>query len=307
MITYKNIKSKRQWKATTGLCSDKFHRLCKVFGACYINTYGLSLSEIEVNLRTEFLLKTYEDCLFFVLFQMKNGLTYDSLGLLINTDSSNAQRNYEKYLSILESALESLSAMPKRSFKNISEFESYLQEKEIIIDATEHATQRPEENEAQKEVYSGKKKLLGGIPHTYKELIISNKNRQILYISKTYKGKQHDYSLLKQEFPAQISWFDKFIVHLDLGFIGFADLYPCKKLHIPVKKKRAAKGNKNELNETQKKHNKEEASQRIFVEHSIGGMKRYKILVHRNRLKNKKIINQTIGVCAALWNFNLQP
>jgi len=142
--------------------------------------------------------------------------------------------------------------------------------------------------------------------HTHKELIISNKKRRILYISKTYKGKQHDFGLLKQEFPAQILWFEKFIVHLDLGFIGFADLYPCKELHIPIKKKRATKENKNELNDTQKKHNKEESSQRIYVEHSIGGMKRYRILVHRNRLKNKNIINQTIGVCAALWNFNLQ-
>ena len=161
MLTYTNIKSERQWKATTGLSSDKFHRLCKVFSTCYENKYGLSLSEIEVNVRGEFLLKTYEDCLFFVLFQMKNGLTYDSLGLLINTDGSNAQRNYERYLSILESALETLSVMPKRSFKNISEFELYLQnEEEIILDVTEHATQRPDGYEAQKEVYSGKKSII---------------------------------------------------------------------------------------------------------------------------------------------------
>jgi len=158
MLSYTNIKSERQWRATTGLCSDKFHRLCKVFSTCYENRYGLSLSKVEENLRNQFLLKTNEDCLFFVLFQMKNGLTYDSLGLLINTDSSNAQRNYEKYLSILEVALEALGAMPKRSFKNITEFESYLQkEAEIILDVTEHSTQRPDGNEAQKEVYSGKK------------------------------------------------------------------------------------------------------------------------------------------------------
>ena len=137
-------------------------------------------------------------------------------------------------------------------------------------------------------------------------MIISNKKRRILYISKTYKGKEHDYSLLKQEFPPQIAWFKTFTVHLDLGFIGFNDLYPCKELHIPIKKQRATKGNKNELNDVQKKHNKEEASQRIYVEHSIGGMKRYRVLVNRNRLKNKDIINQTIGVCAALWNFSLE-
>ena len=138
-------------------------------------------------------------------------------------------------------------------------------------------------------------------------MIISNKKRRILYISETYTGKEHDYSLLKQEFPPKIAWFNKFIIHLDLGFQGFADLYPCKKLNIPIKKLRAVKGNKNELNKEQKEFNKELAQQRIYVEHAIGGMKRYRILVNRNRLKNKKIINQTIGVCAALWNYSIEP
>jgi DDE superfamily endonuclease len=127
-----------------------------------------------------------------------------------------------------------------------------------------------------------------------------------LYISKTYKGKAHDYSLLKHEFPPEIPWFNDYIVLLDLGFIGFKDLYPCKKLEIPIKKQRATKGNKNELNDEQKEHNKKVSQQRIYVEHAIGGMKRYRILVNRNRLKNNDIINQTIGVCAALWNFDLE-
>lgn len=108
---------------------------------------------------------------------------------------------------------------------------------------------------------------------------------------------------MKQEFPPEIPWFQKFNVHLDLGFKGFDDLYSCQNLSIPIKKDKATKANKNELNDEQKAHNKALAQERIFVEHSIGGMKRYRILVNRNRLKNKKTINQVIGVCAALWNF----
>ena len=78
------------------------------------------------------------------------------------------------------------------------------------------------------------KKALGGTPHTNKELIISNKKKYIFYISKTYQGKEHDYSLLKQEFPSEITWFKEFNVHLDLGFKGFEDLYPCQNLFIPI-------------------------------------------------------------------------
>lgn len=141
--------------------------------------------------------------------------------------------------------------------------------------------------------------------HTHKELIISNKSRKILYISKTYKGKEHDYPMLQKEFPCKIEWFTELTVKLDLGFQGFADLYPCKKLVIPIKKKRAKKGVSNDLTEQDVEHNKGVGSERIYVEHAIGGMKRYRILEHRNRLKSTIIINQVIGVCAALWNFYL--
>ena len=117
---------------------------------------------------------------------------------------------------------------------------------------------------------------------------------------------------MKQEFPLggippETAWFKEFNVHLDLGFKGFEDLYPCQNLFIPIKKPRNTKTSKNELNDEQKTQNKALAQQRIYVEHSIGGMKRYRILVNRNRLKNKKTINQVIGVCAALWNFTIEP
>ena len=49
----------------------------------------MNIQELSLNLKTEFLLPTYEDCLFFVLFQLKNGLSYDSLGLLIDIDGGN--------------------------------------------------------------------------------------------------------------------------------------------------------------------------------------------------------------------------
>jgi hypothetical protein len=43
----------------------------------------------------------------------------------------------------------------------------------------------------------------------------------------------------------------------------------------------------------------------LSVEHAIGGMKRYNILVHafRNRLENFE--DDVIGVCAGLWNLVL--
>ena len=44
---------------------------------------------------------------------------------------------------------------------------------------------------------------------------------------------------------------------------------------------------------------------RIFVEHAIGGMKRYNILVHSFRNRKANFEDDVIGVCAGLWNFVL--
>ena len=44
---------------------------------------------------------------------------------------------------------------------------------------------------------------------------------------------------------------------------------------------------------------------RIFVEHAIGGMKRYNILVHRFRNHKEHFEDDVIGICAGLWNLVL--
>ena len=158
MLSYQQIRSERQWKSATGLSQPQFEKLVSYFGQTYEFFQGVSLAESAQRRDVDLCLPTYADCVFFVLFQLKNGLCYDNLGLLIGTDGSNAQRNFEKHLQILAYTLERQGVMPKRNFTNIEEFKACLQEeKEIIIDASEQATQRPKDKEQQKEYYSGKK------------------------------------------------------------------------------------------------------------------------------------------------------
>jgi hypothetical protein len=139
--------------------------------------------------------------------------------------------------------------------------------------------------------------------HTRKSLFITGKKKRILYVSSLYNGSCHDYEILKQCFAAQDDWFTKFTVRLDLGFQGFSDLYKCKKVFIPIKRKRVKKGCSNALSDGQKQMNKQQAQQRVGIEHSIGGMKRYRILCNRLRMKSTELIDSIIGVCAGLWNF----
>jgi hypothetical protein len=111
--------------------------------------------------------------------------------------------------------------------------------------------------------------------------------------------------MMKDCFPAEENWFSRNSVRLDLGFQGFAQDYKCQEVHIPIKRKRVAKGQSNELEEEQKQYNKQQAKERVKVEHSIGGMKRYRILSNRLRIKTPSLIEMIIGVCAGLWNFIL--
>lgn len=104
--------------------------------------------------------------------------------------------------------------------------------------------------------------------------------------------------MLKEEFPPEKNWFSKKHIRIDLGFLGIEKDYVCKKITIPYKKPK-----KGELIPKQKEENKSFAKDRIYVEHSIGGMKRYRILSDRLRVHDIAFYNDVLEVCAGLWNF----
>jgi DDE superfamily endonuclease len=115
-----------------------------------------------------------------------------------------------------------------------------------------------------------------------------------------YVGKAHDYTILKTEFPPLLGWFANFTILLDLGYQGFDKDYECRELLIPNKKPKGA-----ELTTEQKEENKDISAERIWVEHSIGGMKRFRILSERLRVHDIDLYNEITGICAGLWNFYL--
>jgi hypothetical protein len=192
--------------------------------------------------------------------------------------------------------------MPKRSFESVEEFEEHIKEaEEIIIDGTENSIERPKGNANQKVKYSGKKST-----HTDIALVMSDKKKWIYYVSKLYDGSNVDFSLLKREFPPEKNWFKNVRLLVDLGFVGIEKIYTViKDLVIGEKKKRKSKSNPiSKLTEDQKERNKEVSKERIFIEHAIGGMKIYRILKNRCRLKNMELKDRILGVCAGLWNYN---
>ena len=66
------------------------------------------------------------------------------------------------------------------------------------MDGTERPVQRPQDNEKQKEYYSGKKKR-----HTSKHITGSTNEKRVIYLSKARGGKIHDKKQLDQQFQIQ--------------------------------------------------------------------------------------------------------
>jgi len=75
-------------------------------------------------------------------------------------DAANAKRNQTLGLQVLEQALRTAQCLPQRRFANAAEFAEYFQHEEtLIFDGVEQRIQRPGENEAQRDHYSGKKSV----------------------------------------------------------------------------------------------------------------------------------------------------
>lgn len=158
-IGIKELRNKRQWRAATGLEENQFKKLLKLYKVSYEKKYGASVAARQAEIEVIPCLQSEEELLFFTLFSLKCGLTYDLLGLVCGMDGSNAKRNQGLGLTVLKETLQVAGYAPKREFENAEEFAEYLKkEKTLLLDGTEQRIQRPGNAEAQKMTYSGKKK-----------------------------------------------------------------------------------------------------------------------------------------------------
>jgi hypothetical protein len=161
-FTSADLTTHRQWRATLGLDQEEFYQLLAEFKKSYLKKHYMTYTERLVDSGIEYCIKNEEDLLFFTLFSLKSGLTYDVLGVVSGMSASNAQNNQRSGIEVLGELLESTGLSPKRKFLNRKEFEKCFTEENIplLIDATEQIIQRPSDKEKQKKSYSGKKKRI---------------------------------------------------------------------------------------------------------------------------------------------------
>ena len=115
-------------------------------------------------------------------------------------------------------------------------------------------------------------------------------------MSSYFEGKKHDFSIFKKIFKK--SHFPDFNVWVDLGFQGIVKFLKNAIIKVPHKKPKNGK-----LTQEQKEYNCILSRTRVAVEHSIAMLKRYFILRIENRMHCQKKLDESVELCAMLWNF----
>ena len=80
-----------------------------------------------------------------------------------------------------------------------------------------------------------------------------------------------------------------------MGFLGIKKAVIHEQIFIPHK---ASKNNP--LTDIKKLENKEQAALRVIVENALAGLKRFFILRNKNRMHNKKKLDDAVEICNGL-------
>jgi hypothetical protein len=160
----------------------------------------------------------------------------------------------------------------------------------LLMDATERAIPRSVDKERQRHEYSGKQQ-----EHTLKNLLVSQEQNRILYLSATVAGSMHDKALTDE---MELEFLPEQCLILDLGFVGYEPegaqtLRPIKKPHHRV------------LTTADKLYNQLLACVRVKMEHVIAGVKRIRIVKDKIRLHGEQIRDKVILIACGLHNLRI--
>ncbi|QEP41889.1 transposase family protein [Ectothiorhodospiraceae bacterium BW-2] len=140
------LNTDRGWAAATGIKKKQFYLILETFEKSHLSIIESKSLKNTIKIGDEFCIKNTEELLFFTLFSLKSGLTYDNLGFVAGISPSYAHKVQAFGLSVLEHALNELECMPIRKFKDPIEFKEFFEKsniENILIDATEQTKQRP--------------------------------------------------------------------------------------------------------------------------------------------------------------------
>src|SRR5262249_40978783 len=74
--------------------------------------------------------------------------------------------------------------------------------------------------------------------HPLKNTVMARPDKFIVFLGRTLSGHNHDYLMLKPEFPPEVDWLTAINVRVDLGYRGIQSDYRGDQIDIPTQKPR---------------------------------------------------------------------
>ena len=299
MLNYRKLSEKpTQFLSLTSLTFDEFVVLLASFSDLWqyhmrYFTFAGKPRQRAYSEKKNAKLPETADKLFFLLYYLKNNPLQETLAANFDLDQPQANGYLQLYLPILEASLSAQKVLPIEKVTHLKDYLETRQIKTIYQDGVEREIPRSTDYETQKEYYSGKKKQ-----HNVKNNVITSDTAEVLFVSPTYEGKVHDKKIsdeLDLTLPVGTT------IYQDTGFQGYKPGGEDIKVMMPTKKPR-----KKEFTEEQKENNRKISSVRVRVEHSIGGIKRIRILKEKIRHQKSEFRERLFLIGCGLHNFRLR-
>lgn len=320
MITEKHLRDNRPLvKALTGLPADVFWQLVSDLEA-RMPEYERQRRERPNRQRAVGAGRLYDQPLvirvMLVLTYMRLHIPQETVALLFGATQPDVSRELRRLLPLIGQIL----PVPE-VWRVVDEEASPLMEAEVLalaqlvdgralVDATEQAVYRSQDNETRKKHYSGKKKAF-----TLKTEFVTDGEHHIVAISEAVPGAKHD-KKLSDEVKTLDRLPDGCEVDADKGYQGLdkqvtlvtvrnpetgeAHQVPRLQVYTPFKKPKGG-----ELTEEQKAFNRLLGAVRVRVEHCIGWVKNWAIIATRFRCAHS-IYTLVMRVVCGLVNWQTE-
>jgi hypothetical protein len=277
MIRFETLKNKPPMlSCLTGLSLAGFRELLPAFSAAYeadLAQRDQQRSRPRQRRRgagQKGALPRIENKLVFILFYFRMYPVQMAQGFFFGMGQPQANDWIHRLSPILKQALGDELQLPAREPKTIEQTLAACPGLEFILDGTERPIRRPKDKQRQQQNYSGKKKR-----HTRKNNLLTDKRtRKIKALSPTVEGKRHDKKLADEQDwrfpPGSKLW-------KDTGFQGYEPAGV--QTFQPTKKPKGRA-----LSPEERLNNAAISQDRIGVEHSLAGVKVFRIVhdVFRN-------------------------
>lgn len=168
-MKYEKVRDDRQMRALTGLMLRQFESLVSEFQVdyeewqeqAYLDGVATGTRQRRPGGGSKGKLPCMTDKLFFTLVYLKTYPTFDVLGTQFDMSRSKANENLHKLTPILSRTLIRLGVMPHREFASAEEMKAAFKGIDrVLVDVTERLYRRSQDDETQRDHYSGKKNTI---------------------------------------------------------------------------------------------------------------------------------------------------